>query len=341
MNNMKAYVLRRHGKPAVLQPTDVLVPELKHEQVRVNIECIGLNYAEIMARKGFYGWAPQMPYTLGMEAYGSIEAIGDGVSTRAVGDKVIIGTQYGCYAEKFVGHWQTTAPAIEQFTPEENAAYFVNFSTAWVGLFEMAKLLEGESVLIQAAAGGVGTAAMQMAKALGCTVYGTVSNLEKARMVQDLGIDHAINYLEEDFEESVMKLTNGQGVDVIQEMVGGDVFNKSVRVLKPLGRIIVMGYASMDLKKWNPISWYKTWKGVPKANLMDMSKRVYSMMAFHLGYLMKDEAIIDRIIQGSSEFVIKHNLRPVVGQTFSFDEIPKAHELMESRKSMGKIVITV
>jgi len=156
-----------------------------------------------------------------------------------------------------------------------------------------------------------------------------------------LGIDYAINYLEEDFEDLVKKLTDGQGVDVVQEMVGGDVFKKSVRVLKPLGRIIVMGYASMDLKKWNPLSWYKTWQGVPKANLMDMSKRVYSMMSFHLGYLMKDEAIMDRIIQRLSEFVIKHNLRPVVGQTFSFDEIHKAHELMESRKSMGKIVITV
>ena len=294
-----------------------------------------------MARKGFYGWAPKMPYTLGMEAYGTIEEVGGNVSDRKVGDQVIIGTQFGCYAEKFVGHWQATSPAIKQFTPEENAAFFVNFSTAWVGLFEMAKLVTGESVLIQAAGGGVGTAAIQIAKALGCTVYGTISNPEKARLVEDLGIDHAINYLDEDFEESVMKLTDGQGVDVIQEMVGGDVFKKSVRVLKPLGRIIVMGYASMDLKKWNPISWYKTWKGVPKANLMDMSKRVYSMMAFHLGYLMKDEAIIDRIIQGLSEFVIKYNLRPVVGQTFSFDEIPKAHELMESRKSMGKIVIKV
>ena len=254
---------------------------------------------------------------------------------------MIIGTKYGCYAENFVGHWQATAPAIKQFTPEENAAFFVNFSTAWVGLFEMAKLIPGESVLIQAAAGGVGTAAVQMAKALGCTVYGTVSNPEKEKLLQDLGIDHAINYLEEDFEESVKKLTNSQGVDVVQEMVGGEVFKKSVRVLKPLGRIIVMGYASMDLKKWNPLSWYKTWQGVPKANLMDMSKRVYSMMAFHLGYLMKDEVIMNRVIQGLTEFVIKHNLRPVLGQTFSFDEISKAHELMESRKSMGKIVITV
>ena len=338
---MKAYLLRRHGKPTVLQPTDVPVPDLTHEQVRVKIECIGLNYAEIMARKGFYRWAPQMPYTLGMEAYGTIEAIGDSVSARAIGDRVIIGTQYGCYAEKFVGHWQATAPAIKQFTPEENAAFFVNFSTAWVGLFEMAKLRAGESVLIQAAGGGVGTAAVQMAKALGCTVYGTVSNPEKEKLIQDLGIDHAINYLEEDFEESVKKLTNSQGVDVVQEMVGGEVFKKSVRVLKPLGRIIVMGYASMNLKKWNPLSWYKTWQGIPKADLMDMSKRVYSMMAFHLGYLLKDEVIMDRVLQGLYEFVIKHNLRPVVGQTFSFDEIPKAHELMESRKSMGKIVITV
>jgi NADPH2:quinone reductase len=176
---------------------------------------------------------------------------------------------------------------------------------------------------------------------LGCTVYGTVSNPAKEKLLQDLGIDYAINYMEDDFEELVKKLTNGQGVDVVQEMVGGDVFKKSVRVLKPLGRIIVMGYASMDLKKWNPLSWYKTWQGIPKADLMDMSKRVYSMMAFHLGYLMKDEVIMDRVIQGLSEFVIKHNLRPVVGQTFFFDEIPKAHELMESRKSMGKIVITV
>ena len=338
---MKAYLLRRHGKPTVLQPTDVPVPDLTHEQVRVKIECIGLNYAEIMARKGFYGWAPQMPYTLGMEAYGTIEAIGDSVSARAIGDRVIIGTQYGCYAEKFVGHWQATAPAIKQFTPEENAAFFVNFSTAWVGLFEMAKLRAGESVLIQAAGGGVGTAAVQMAKALGCTVYGTVSNLEKEKLLQNLGIDHAINYLDEDFEDLVKKLTDGQGVDVVQEMVGGDVFKKSVRVLKPLGRIIVMGYASMNLKKWNPLSWYKTWQGIPKADLMDMSKRVYSMMAFHLGYLLKDEVIMDRVLQGLYEFVIKHNLRPVVGQTFSFDEISKAHELMESRKSMGKIVITV
>ena len=338
---MKAYLLRRHGKPTVLQPTDVPVPDLTHEQVRVKIECIGLNYAEIMARKGFYGWAPQMPYTLGMEAYGTIEAIGDSVSARAIGDRVIIGTQYGCYAEKFVGHWQATAPAIKQFTPEENAAFFVNFSTAWVGLFEMAKLRAGESVLIQAAGGGVGTAAVQMAKALGCTVYGTVSNLEKEKLLQNLGIDHAINYLDDVFEDLVKKLTDGQGVDVVQEMVGGDVFKKSVRVLKPLGRIIVMGYASMNLKKWNPFSWYKTWQGIPKADLMDMSKRVYSMMAFHLGYLLKDEVIMDRVLQGLYEFVIKHNLRPVVGQTFSFDEIPKAHELMESRKSMGKIVITV
>ena len=338
---MKAYLLRRHGKPTVLQPTDVPVPDLTHEQVRVKIECIGLNYAEIMARKGFYGWAPQMPYTLGMEAYGTIEDIGDSVSARAIGDRVIIGTQYGCYAEKFIGHWQATAPAIKQFTPEENAAFFVNFSTAWVGLFEMAKLRAGESVLIQAAGGGVGTAAVQMAKALGCTVYGTVSNLEKEKLLQNLGIDHAINYLDEDFEDLVKKLTDGQGVDVVQEMVGGDVFKKSVRVLKPLGRIIVMCYASMNLKKWNPFSWYKTWQGIPKADLMDMSKRVYSMMAFHLGYLLKDEVIMDRVLQGLYEFVIKHNLRPVVGQTFSFDEIPKAHELMESRKSMGKIVITV
>ena len=216
---MKPYLLRRHGKPTVLQPTDVPVPDLTHEQVRVKIECIGLNYAEIMARKGFYGWAPQMPYTLGMEAYGTIEAIGDSVSARAIGDRVIIGTQYGCYAEKFVGHWQATAPAIKQFTPEENAAFFVNFSTAWVGLFEMAKLRAGESVLIQAGGGGVVTAAVQMAKALGCTVYGTVSNLEKEKLLQNLGIDHAINYLDEDFEDLVKKLTDGQGVDLVQEII--------------------------------------------------------------------------------------------------------------------------
>jgi len=263
------------------------------------------------------------------------------VSHRQIGEHVIVGTQYGSYAEKILVKKQQALPVIESFSPEENAAFAVNYLTAWVSLFEMARLRSTDSVLIQAAAGGVGTAAVQLAKHFGCTVFGTAGNDEKIKLLSNLNIDGAINYRTQDFENEIKKMTNGKGVDVILEVVGGEVYKKSLRLLSPLGRIIVVGFASMNMQKWNPLSWLRTWRDMPKATIMKMAEKSYGVMATHLGYLLPNEKQLQHTWNELCTFMETHDIKPVVGHTFDFDEIEKAHELMESRKSQGKIVINV
>jgi NADPH:quinone reductase-like Zn-dependent oxidoreductase len=202
---MKAVLLTKTGKPSVLQIQDIPIPEPKAGEVRVKIEMIGINYAEILSRKGLYGWAPKKPYVPGMEAFGQIDKVGEEVQGREIDQKVVIGTQFGCYAEYVVVKEQKVLPAIPRFSPEENAAFTVNFMTAWVSLFEMARMRPTDSVLINIAAGGVGSAAVQLAKKYGCTVYGTVGSDEKIDLVNGLQIDKAINYRKVDFEEKIKK----------------------------------------------------------------------------------------------------------------------------------------
>ena len=338
---MKAYTLTKHGKPSVLKITEIPDPNPNAGEIRIRIKRIGINYAEILSRKGMYGWAPKLPYILGMEAFGEIDALGENVSHRQIGEHVIVGTQYGSYAEKILVKEQQALPVIESFSPEENAAFAVNYLTAWVSLFGMARLRSTDSVLIQAAAGGVGTAAVQLAKLFGCTVYGTAGNDEKIELLSDLNIDGAINYQTQDFENEMNKLTKGKGVDVILEVVGGEVYKKSLRLLSPLGRIIVVGFASMNMQKWNPLSWLRTWRDMPKATIMKMAEKSYGVMATHLGYLLPNEKQLQHTWNELCAFMETHDIKPVVGHTFDFDEIAKAHELMESRKSQGKIVINV
>jgi len=159
----------------------------------------------------------------------------------------------------------------------------VNYLTAWVGLFKLARLQADDRVLIQAAAGGVGTAALQLAKRFGCTVYGTAGNDDKIERLYKLNIDHAVNYRRYDFEQEIRAQTEGQGVDVVLEMVGGEVYRKSLNLLTPFGRVVVLGFAGLDLQKWNPISWWKTWRAIPRASISRMAVNSYGVMASHLG----------------------------------------------------------
>jgi len=338
---MKAFTLTKYGNPSVLKITEISEPNPNAGEIRIKIKKIGMNYAEILSRKGMYGWAPKLPYILGMEAFGEIDALGENVSSREIGEHVIVGTQFGSYAEKIIIKERQALPAIESFSPEENAAFSVNYLTAWVSLFEMARLRSTDSVLIHAAAGGVGTAAVQLAKHFGCIVYGTAGNDEKIKLLSDLNIDGAINYRTQDFEKEIKKMTNGKGVDVILEVVGGEVYKKSLRLLSPLGRIIVVGFASMNLQKWNPLSWLRTWRDMPKTTIMKMAEKSYGVMATHLGYLLPNEKQLQHTWNELCTFMEAHEIKPVVGHLFDFDEIAKAHELMESRKSKGKIVINV
>lgn len=335
---MKAYLLTKTGKPEVLKISNIDKPTPREDEVLIRSEAIGINYAEILSRKGQYQWAPEKPYIPGMEAYGEVIALGSKVTTHKVGDKVICGGQFGSYGEYFCTKEWLAFPGISGYSAEENAALLVNFMTAWVALVKLGRLNEDEQILIHAGAGGVGSAAIKLGKALGCKVYATAGSDEKVKLMKELGADIPINYRLQDF----VKVLNGHGVesvDFVLEVVGGEVFKKSINLLHPFGRLVVAGYASIPYKKWNPLTWWPTWRDAPKAQIMDMAKKSIGIFATHIGYLTGREEVAKQVVQEMYDFVAKHKLKPLVGKTFAFDQMAEAHAYMESRKSVGKIIV--
>lgn len=337
---MKAIVLRKTGGPEVLQPTEILEPKPGKGEVLVKVQYAGLNYAEILSRKGLYGWAGKRPYILGMEASGVVEEIGQDVGTLKVGQKVMIGTKSGAYAEKIVIPEDHAAPVVESYTMEENASFLVNYMTAWVSLVTMAKIAPGDTVLITASAGGVGTAAVQIASKMGCKVYGMASSKEKINLIKSIGATEGYNYRNPECYERIVKDTGG--VDIVLEMVGGQVFKRSLDIVNPFGTIVVAGFASLDLKKWNPFSWIKTWRDIPRVNVGDLAKKSIAIMSSHLGYLLEEEPDqMETILNDLINFVEQHNIKPIVGRIFSFEDAARAHEFIESRQSTGKVLLEI
>jgi NADPH:quinone reductase len=338
---VRAIVLDRHGGPEILRVRVVADPLPAPGQVRVRIEAIGVNYAEVLSRKGLYGWAPAMPYTPGMEATGTIDMVGAGVAQRAIGERVIVGAQHGAYAESIVVPERQALPAIPGFSTEENAAIAVNFLTAWVALMEMARLRRTDRVLVTAAAGGVGTAAIQIATRFGCATVGMAGSELKLETIRRLGAEAAVNYRRDDFGERLRAAAGPDRFDVVLELVGGEVFRAVWPVLAPFGRVVVAGFASLALQRWNPLSWLRTWRDLPKADIRSLAPASHGLLGTHIGYLLADPLRLARLWGDLMAFVAAHGIRPVVGTTFTFDEMAEAHRLMESRLSVGKIVVRV
>jgi len=333
-------VLSKTGGPEVLVPIEVKEPEPGKGEVRIKINYAGINYAEILSRKGLYGWAVKRPYILGMEASGVIDELGSGVNKLKVGQKVMVGTKCGTYAEKIVVPEERAVPVLENFSMEENASFLVNYMTAWVSLIKMAKISPGDQVLVTAAGGGVGTAAVQLASRKGCRVYGMAGSEEKIDLIKSLGATDGYNYRDPNCFKHLLENTGG--VDVVLEMVGGAVFKKSLDLLNPFGRIVVVGFASLDLKMWNPLSWIKTWRDIPRVNVGKLAQKSVAVMSSHIGYLLEEEPEqMEDILSELKDFVNKHDIKPVFGKVFSFDNASQAHRYIESRQSYGKVLLKI
>lgn len=338
---MRAILLQRSGPPSILRVRELPDPVAGPGEVVVRVRAIGLNYAEVLSRKGLYGWAPERPYVPGMEAAGEIESVGEGVPPGRAGERVVVGTQFGCYAEKVCVPQGRALPAIASFSMEENAAFPVQYLTAWAALFELARLRPSDQVLVTAAAGGLGTAAVQLASRHGCTVTGAVGSASKFETVGRLGAAHVIAY--GSLERDVRSATGGRGADVVLESVGGAVYRAALAATAPLGRVVVVGFAGLgEVRRWNPASWWRAWRGMPRASFLAMLERSFGVMSTHIGILLDREP---ELVRGMWEelvaFTLKHGIRPLVGARFAFEEMPRAHEHLESRRSVGKVVVTL
>lgn len=338
---MRAWMLRRTGGPDVLELVALEPPEPGPGEVAVRVEAIGINYAEVLSRKGLYGWAPKRPYVPGIEAAGTIVSTGEGVSEDRVGEPVLCGMKHGAYAERVVVPAVRAMPAVPGFSVDENAAYGVSFMTAWVSLVEMARLRPGDRVGITAAAGGVGTAAVQIAVAHGCRVVGMAGSDEKLERVAALGAAATANYRSPDFERQLEASAENGRLDVVHEVVGGHVYRSCLSHLDNFGRLVVAGYAQLDYSWWNPWSWWTAWRDAPRLDVGQAAEASIGVLATHIGYLLPDEERLLGLWGAMTRFTEEHGLRPVLGRTYDFGELPEAHRFMESRRSVGKLVVRV
>src|SRR3989304_87190 len=315
---MKAIRVHKYGDPSVLTLEEVPDPVPKDGEVVVRVKAVGVNYAETVARRGAYP-TPPFPFIPGAEAAGEVVTLGKNVHGVSEGAKVMVSPLHGSYAEYATASATELVPLPKGFSFEEGAAFRVNFLTAYLALKYRAMLRPGESVLIHSAAGGVGTAAIQLTKLMGGRVFATVGSKDKMEIAVKVGADHVINYLEEDFTAAVKKANDGKGPDIILESAGGEVFDKSFSLLAPFGRMVMYGIASgqggnVRTMSETAIPWHRSNS---------------SLLGLYMGGLRQAQPeVLQEALHDLLSMVESGRISPVVGKSFPLAEAAKTHEFM-------------
>jgi NADPH2:quinone reductase len=343
---MRAWRTHRYGPPLeVLQLDRVPIPAPGPGELRVRVQAIPLNLNDLERITGGNMMVrPELPYSPGMEVMGIVDACGDGAAQRP-GDRVVAMTKgaHGGFAEYAI------CPGVSAFAmpaaiplPDAAALYFP-FHLAWLGLFDRAELRAGESVLIHAAAGGSGSAAIQLAVRAGARVFATAGGEEKLKLCRELGADTAIDYREQDFAEIVMERTGNRGVDVVFDNVGEAVVEKSMKCIAYNGRYLMMGFASDKTRvdeKWIVPRQVATGNfklcGVLLAYAPEGLAR---MLKKGMGWNFAPAALGERIAREIAERVIAGELRAVVGRVVELGELPAAIDAMARRQTLGRTIV--
>jgi NADPH:quinone reductase-like Zn-dependent oxidoreductase len=341
---MRAVVLTGRGGPEVLQVQERPDPPVGPGQVRIAVRAAGINFADTMARVGLYPDAPKLPCVLGYEVAGEVESVGEGVETHAVGDRVFAATRFGGQAELVTVAADQVWPLPEQLSFEQGAAFPVNYGTAFAALTIMGSLREGDRVLIHAAAGGVGISATQVARNAGAEIFGTAS-AGKHDAIRAQGVTHAIDYRGQDFAEEVMRITAGEGVDLILDALGPTSFRKDYRLLRPGGRLVMYGLSeATSAGKRDLLATLKALAKMPLATLpwwkslaaMNENKGVFGL---NMLKWWDREGSLDRVTGPLIADLEQGRLEPVVAASFPFEQAGEAHEFIGERRNVGKVVL--
>jgi NADPH2:quinone reductase len=322
---MKAIQFQEYGKPDVLQVTEVPTPVLKAGEVLVEMKAAGVNFADTMRRYGNYLAKTPLPYIPGSEVAGVIVEVSPEVKGFKKGDRVVALTDHACYAEYVSLHEMQLVPIPDNVDFTQAAAILLQGLTAYHTLKTSGQLAQGETVLVHAAAGGVGVFAVQLAKLLGAgKVIATASTPDKLELARSLGADATVNYTEENWPQQVKEITGGKGVDVLLEMVGGDIFQKSLGTLGNFGRLVIYGRASQEDTLFDP---------------RILMQRNTSVIGFWLARIMQQPALYKSSVQELLGYVAAGKLDIIIGEVVPLEEAAKAHELLEGRKTTGKVVL--
>jgi NADPH2:quinone reductase len=323
---MKAIRIHQFGPTEnVLQYEDVPVPEPKAGEVLIKVAAASLNRADLGLRKGTYRIsADALPLIPGREFAGTVEKLGADVNEYHLGQRVVAYPSLGGYAEYAVAKISDVRPVPDGVTSVQAAAMPTVFLTAWFGLLTDGKLKAGEWLLVQGGSSGVGNAAIQIAKHLGARVVTTSGSEEKCRRLRQLGADVTIDVSQSDFLPEVMRVTNNRGVDVVLEMIGGDVYQKSLQALAPGGRLVSIGGAFGAIPDTPPVL------------TQDRVATRFSITNY-LKAKPEDFKKLDEIFK----LVQEKKFQVVVGQMFPLAEVRAAQRYLEGREHFGKVVLTI
>ncbi|ASF38334.1 quinone oxidoreductase [Halobacillus halophilus] len=321
---MKAIQFKEYGGPEVLESVQVEDPALGEGEVKIKVTAIGVNYADTARREGAYVVPTPLPFIPGAEVAGVVEQTGKGADQFKKGDRVVTLIGSGGYAEYVVTKESNLIPVPEELDDENAVAIPLQGLTAYHLLTTMGRLEKGETVLIHAAAGGVGSLAVQLAKHYGAEVIATASSEEKLNLAKELGADHTVNYTNPNWRDEVMEATDGRGVDIALEMAGGDIFHETVKCMRSFGRLVVYGVAS-----GNPPQMYPS--GLMNRNL--------SVIGFFLPQIMKKPVLFEKSLKELLKLVNTGELKLTVGGVYNLDEAAHVHEILQARKTKGKLVL--
>lgn len=335
---MKSVWIPRTGPPEVLEVRDGPDPTPGPGQVLVRVRAAGVNFADVMARLGLYPDAPKLPCVVGYEVAGLVEQTGPGVDGLRPGDRVLAMTRFGGYAEAVAVPVAQVFPLPAAMSFEEGAAIPVNYLTAVLMLRHFGNVRAGDRVLVHAAAGGVGMAAIQLCRIAGAEVIGTAS-ASKHALLREAGVAHAIDYRTQDFEREVRRLTNGRGVDIVLDATGA--FGKSYRALAPLGRLVCFGISGAAtglgpsrlaaLARIVRLPWFHP------IRLMNDNKAVIGV---NLGHLWDHLELLRREMLSLLSDYEAGRIRPVIARAFPLAEAAAAHRFIQERRNVGKVVLT-
>ncbi|MFB3163272.1 NADPH:quinone oxidoreductase family protein [Neobacillus sp. 179-J 1A1 HS] len=322
---MKAVQLQEYGGPEVLKMVEIERPVPTGREVLVEIKAIGVNYADTARREGQYVVKTPLPFIPGAEIAGVVAAVGEKVTTVKPGTRVVTLIESGGYSEFALADERSLIPLPDQLDFQNAAALPLQGLSAYHVLKTMGRLEKGETVLVHAAAGGVGTLAVQLAKLFGAgKIIATASSTEKLELARQMGADVLVNYTESNWVEQVLEATGGKGVDVALEMVGGDVFNKTLKCLATFGRLVVFGAASGEQSKMYPSS---------------LMARNQSVIGFFLPQIMRKPELLQPSLVELLTYLGEGKLKLTIGGVFPLEDAAVVHQLLQSRKTTGKLIL--
>jgi NADPH:quinone reductase-like Zn-dependent oxidoreductase len=340
---VRALVIPRHGGPDVLEVQERPDPEPGPGQVRVRVRAAGINYADLLARAGLYRDAPDVPCVVGYEIAGEVESLGDGVDSWSVGDRVMGGSRFNGQAELVATGAENLVPLPDDWSFEEGAALPVNYATAYAAVVRYGSLCEGERVLVQAAAGGVGIAITQIARLAGAgEVFGTASPGKHDR-IRELGVDHPIDYRSDDVVKAVRRIAGrDEPLDLACDAIGGRSFKQSWSLVRPGGRLVLYGAASvMSGESSSRLNALKTLAGMPIFHPVGLMSNSKSVIGLNMLKLWDEHGSLEEWVEPLRRWVDEGSLRPVVAEPFLLERAADAHRFIHERRNVGKVVLTL